>query len=62
MKSTKEVRFDIYCKQCKSKDKRENEDPCWDCLENGFNYDSHKPINFEQADESKKLTQKIHRL
>ena len=49
MKSTKEVRFDIYCKQCKSKDKRENED-------------SHKPINFEPADESKKPTQKIHRL
>lgn len=53
MKTTKEVRFDIYCKRCKSKDKRENEDPCWDCLESGFNYDSHKPINFEPADESK---------
>lgn len=46
----KEVRFDIYCKQCRYYNKSEAEDPCWDCLNEGQNYDSHKPIRFAEMD------------
>ena len=44
----KEVRFDIYCKKCKYKDKPENEDPCWDCLVETVNQNSHKPVYFKE--------------
>ena len=46
--ATKEVRFDLYCKTCAHLDKDPSEDPCWDCLNQGFNYDSHKPILYEE--------------
>lgn len=45
---TKEVYFDEYCGKCKYADLEENEDPCWDCLTQPWNYDSHKPIEFEE--------------
>lgn len=48
--ATKEVRFDEYCKLCKNYEKSESEDPCWDCLNQGWNDDSHKPIRFEEDD------------
>lgn len=47
--ATKEVHFDEYCKLCKHYEKREHEDPCFDCLNQGWNEDSHKPILFEEA-------------
>lgn len=43
----KEVRFDLWCQSCKHKDKSESEDPCWDCLEQGWNVDSQRPIFWE---------------
>lgn len=53
--STKEVRFDEYCIKCKYYDKSEAEDPCWDCLNQGWNIDSHKPIYWEEKEtESRK--------
>lgn len=48
--ATKEVRFDIYCKTCKHWEKEESEDPCWDCLDQGWNEDSHKPIKWEEKE------------
>ena len=45
-----EVRFDIYCELCKYKDTSENDDPCNDCLTEPFNINSHKPVNFEEAE------------
>lgn len=48
--ATKEVRFDKYCKNCKHYEKSEDQDPCWDCLDQGWNEDSHKPIRFEDKD------------
>lgn len=48
--ATKEVYFEIYCHKCKYWEKKENEDPCWDCLENAWNEDSHKPVKFEEAE------------
>ena len=49
--ATKEVYFDEYCKLCKHYDKGAEEDPCFDCLNCGFNYDSHKPVEFEEKEE-----------
>lgn len=49
--STKEVRFDLYCSKCKYYEKSEAEDPCWHCLDQGWNEDSHKPIEFEEKEE-----------
>ena len=50
--STKEVRFDEYCIKCKNYEKSEAEDPCWDCLNQGWNIDSHKPIYWEGKETS----------
>lgn len=44
----KEVYFGEYCKDCKHYEKKESEDPCWDCLDQGYNIQSHKPIKFEE--------------
>lgn len=49
--SEKEVRFDIYCKDCKYEDKKENEDPCWDCLTETVNQDSKKPVYFKEKEQ-----------
>lgn len=51
---TKEVYFNIYCPQCVHYSKAESEDPCWDCLENGYNFDSHRPVKFKNKDEEVK--------
>lgn len=56
--ATKEVRFDEFCPKCKHWDKQESEDPCFDCLNQGWNEDSHRPIFF---DENKNLTNKEKR-
>lgn len=55
--ATKEVRFDIYCGQCKHYEKKESEDPCWDCLNQGWNDDSQKPLYFDE-DETKEITRR----
>ena len=47
---TKEVDFHKYCPTCKHYNKEESEDPCWDCLDQGWNEDSHKPIKWEEKD------------
>ena len=52
--ATKEVLFNEYCPKCKHYEKLPSEDPCWDCLNQGWNYDSHKPIKFEADEEKEK--------
>ena len=44
----KEVRFDQYCKSCKHYKTEETDDPCNECLDNGGNENSHKPVNWEE--------------
>ena len=44
----KEVYFDKYCKTCEHHNKKESEDPCWDCLNEPVNAESHKPIKWEE--------------
>lgn len=46
---TKEVRFDIYCKECKHYTKSATDDPCNHCLGNPSNEDSHVPVDFKQV-------------
>jgi len=48
--NTKEVFYAEYCLRCKHYKTPETEDPCDECLEHPFNYDSHKPINFEEGE------------
>lgn len=42
------VEFDKYCKTCLHKDKKETEDPCYECLMEGENVNSHKPVRWEE--------------
>lgn len=61
MNNTKEVYFAQYCLKCKYWEKDSSEDPCWfwtcqaihkcnrgNCMNEGFNIDSHKPVKFEE--------------
>lgn len=43
------VEFGKYCHKCKYSDLDESEDPCWDCLDEPVNVNSHKPVKFEEA-------------
>lgn len=42
----KEVYYDQYCKKCGHKDVKESESPCYECLNEPVNTDSHKPVKF----------------
>lgn len=44
----KEVYFNLYCDSCKYKDLDESHDPCDECLENGANLYSHKPVKWKE--------------
>ena len=56
--ATKEVRFDEYCPLCVHCAKDASEDPCWDCLNQGWNYNSHMPTKFEEDPTKKKEKEK----
>lgn len=47
--SYKEVYFHEYCKSCKHKEVKENEEPCDECLSEPTNLNSHKPLNYEKG-------------
>ena len=42
-----EVYFHEYCKKCKHEKNAENEEPCFECLNEPENLHSHKPVNWE---------------
>lgn len=50
MNQYKEVYFDKYCPTCKYKDLKESEDPCYECLDEPGNVDSHKPVKWEESE------------
>lgn len=50
MNTTKEVRFDKWCSKCEHKEMPETDDPCNDCLAQGYNVDSTKPLYFKEAE------------
>ena len=43
----KEVYFGEYCKTCRYKDLKEDDDPCRECLKEPVNLYSHKPVRWE---------------
>jgi hypothetical protein len=45
----KEVFYSEYCLRCEHYNTSDQEEPCDSCLEQPFNYDSHKPINFKEG-------------
>ena len=53
----KEVKFDEYCKTCKHKDAAEEDDPCFECLMEFANTESHKPVKWEEANPARKEMQ-----
>ena len=44
----KEVYFGEYCPKCKHKDIKEHESPCSECLYEPLNWNSHKPVKYEE--------------
>ena len=48
----KEVIYGDYCKKCKYKDLTEQEDPCFDCIEEDVNLWTHRPTKFEEAEKT----------
>lgn len=45
----KEVYFGEYCKKCKHKSVDSADDPCFDCLAEPINLNSHKPVKYEEG-------------
>lgn len=46
----KEVYFHEYCMTCRYGMLKDQEEPCFECLDNPLNYQSHKPVNYEDKD------------
>lgn len=46
----KEVYFGDYCKTCEYETKKEEDDPCYDCLNNPVNEDSHRPLHYKEKE------------
>lgn len=46
--SYKEVYYHKYCKDCVHFEKKENEEPCSECLEKPTNYATDRPVKFEK--------------
>ena len=46
--SDKEVYFGEYCKTCKYFERTEEDEPCFECLSEPTNTDSHKPVRWEE--------------
>lgn len=44
----KEVYFDQYCPSCQYGKTAETEDPCYDCLQEPANLNSHKPVKYKE--------------
>lgn len=48
----KMVHYHRYCIECEHWDTDETEDPCHECLNQPFNYNSHKPTKFKDKKKS----------
>ena len=46
----KEVYFNYYCPRCKNWDTPEEEDPCYECLQEGGREESHRPVHYTSKD------------
>lgn len=48
------VEFENWCHKCVNYTKREDEEPCDECLDNPVNAESHKPVCFVERKDKKK--------
>lgn len=46
-----EVYYHEYCKACKHEEKREDEEPCYECLNSPYNLHTHRPLFWEKGAE-----------
>ena len=46
----KEVYFHEYCKKCKHKDLKDIEEPCDECLSEPTNWNTHRPVKYEEKE------------
>lgn len=51
--SEKEVYFDKFCKTCKHEKVEETEAPCYECLGETTNWNSHRPVKYEEKGKTK---------
>ncbi len=49
----KEVYFNVYCPMCVDEKTSEADEPCFSCLENESNEQSHVPTKFKPKDKEK---------
>lgn len=49
----KEVFFDQYCKKCKHVKVDGEKSPCNECLEEPLNWNSHKPVKYEEKEKTR---------
>lgn len=57
----KEVFFFEWCKKCQYDKQPEDKDPCWDCLNEPMNIESHKPVHFKEKENVDKTKRTISR-
>ncbi len=50
MNQKKEVYYNYFCQSCRYQKKTEGEDPCNDCLNQPWNIDTHKPVNYKEIE------------
>lgn len=60
--NTKEVMYKDYCPKCIYADLEEVKDPCNECLNQGYNENSHKPIKFKEDLKMSALIKNIENL
>ena len=46
----KEVYFDKYCKICKHEKLKETEAPCYECLGEPLNLNTHRPVKYDKKE------------
>jgi hypothetical protein len=49
----KEVHFDKYCKTCKHEKLKETEAPCYECLGEPLNWNTHRPVKYDKKETSR---------
>ena len=46
----KEVYFHEYCKKCKYEKHKETDEPCAECLCEAVNWNTHRPVKYEEKE------------
>ena len=44
----KEVYFHEYCKKCVHEKLKDTEEPCSECINEPLNWNSHRPVKYEE--------------